>query len=169
MKKLKLAAAALLWASCAASLTAQAGPGDATGQAQLAKSHVIFRAGSQPSFKGGAESFSGNVRVDPMFPAGERASFGGSTVTFQPEARSAWHTHPAGQYLIVTSGIGWTQSWGGPVDEIRVGDVVWCPPGVKHWHGASPTATMSHITLAGTVDGKNVEWMEHVSAQQYHK
>jgi quercetin dioxygenase-like cupin family protein len=169
MKQLEFATVALLCAACLASLDAHAGSAVAEDQAHLAKPQVIFRAGSQPSFKGGAESFTGDVRVDPMFPAGERASFGGATVTFQPGARSAWHTHPAGQYLIVVSGIGWTQAVGGPVDEIRVGDVVWCPPGVKHWHGASPNAAMSHITLAGTLDGKNVEWMEHVSEKQYRR
>lgn len=169
MKQLHIAAVALLWAACAASHPGQAAAPGAASQAQAAKSQVIFRAGSQPSFKGGADNFTGNVRVDPMFPAGERASFSGGTVTFEPGARSAWHTHPAGQYLIVTAGTGWTQARGGPVEEIRVGDVVWCPPGVKHWHGASPTTAMSHIALTATIDGKNVEWMEKVSEQQYRK
>jgi quercetin dioxygenase-like cupin family protein len=163
MKKSHVAAVALL--SLAGSLThaARAEP------PQAQKTQVIFRAGSQPSFVGGADNFTGNVRVDPMFPAGERASYSGGQVTFQPGARSAWHTHPAGQYLIVTAGTGWTQSWGGPVEEIRAGDVVWCPPGVKHWHGAAPAAAMTHIALTGSVDGKSVQWLEKVSDQQYRR
>jgi quercetin dioxygenase-like cupin family protein len=132
-------------------------------------SQTIIRVGSQPSSKGGADTFTGNVRIDPLFPSGAPASFSGGAVTFEAGARSAWHTHPAGQYLIVTSGAGWTQQWGGPVTEIRAGDVVWCPPGVKHWHGASPTASMTHIALTGTVNGKNVEWLEKVGDDQYRK
>jgi quercetin dioxygenase-like cupin family protein len=132
-------------------------------------SQIIFRAGSQPSSKGPAQYFSGNVRVDPMFPPKEAAAYSGGLVTFEPGARSAWHTHPAGQYLIVTAGTGWTQEWGGPVVGLHPGDVVWCPPGVKHWHGATAATTMSHIALTGTVDGKNVEWMEKVSDEQYRK
>jgi quercetin dioxygenase-like cupin family protein len=146
-----------------------ASSGATLGQVQPEQSQIIFRAGSQPSFKGSADTFIGNVRVDPLFPAGDRASFSGGTVTFEPGARSAWHTHPAGQYLIVTAGTGWTQVWGGPIEEIHAGDVVWCPPGVKHWHGASASTAMTHIALTGTVNGKNVEWMEKVSDQQYRK
>src|SRR5687767_14991375 len=126
-------------------------------------------AGSRPATKGPAEYFTGNVRVDPLFAAKDTAPFSGAYVTFEPGARSAWHTHPAGQHLIVTSGVGWTQAWSGPVAEIRAGDVAWRPPGVKHWHGATPTAAMTHIALTGALGGKNVEWLEKVSDEQYRK
>ena len=131
-------------------------------------SQTILRAGSQGSFDGPTEFFTGNVRVDRLFPANDTAHFSGAYVTFEPGARSAWHTHPTGQHLIVTAGVGRTQAWGGPITEIREGDVVWCPPGVKHWHGASPTTAMTHIALTGTVNGKNVEWMEKVTDAQYN-
>ena len=133
----------------------------------LAASQTVSRAGSQPAAKGPAEYFTGNVRVDPLFAAKDTAPFSGAYVTFEPGARSAWHTHPAGQHLIVTSGVGWTQEWDGPTVEIHAGDVIWCPPGVKHWHGASPTTAMTHIALTGTVGGKNVEWLEKVTDAQY--
>ncbi|HUJ89054.1 MAG TPA: cupin domain-containing protein [Syntrophorhabdales bacterium] len=132
------------------------------------ESQTIFRAGSQPSAKGSAEYFTGNVRIDPLFPANDTAHFSASYVTFEPGARSAWHIHPAGQHLIVTSGVGRTQEWGGPIQEIKAGDVIWCPPKVKHWHGASPTTAMTHIAITGTINGKNVEWMEKVSDEQYN-
>jgi quercetin dioxygenase-like cupin family protein len=103
-----------------------------------------------------------------LFPANDSAHFSGATVTFEPGARSAWHIHPAGQHLLVTAGVGRTQEWGGPIVEIKPGDVIWCPPGVKHWHGASPTTAMTHISLTGTIDGKNVEWMEKVTDEQYN-
>ena len=112
--------------------------------------------------------FTGNVRVDRLFPANDAAPFSGAYVTFEPGARSAWHTHPTGQHLIVTAGVGRTQAWGGPIEEIKAGDVIWCPPQVKHWHGASPTTAMTHIALTGTINGKNVEWMEQVTDEQYH-
>ena len=128
---------------------------------------MITRSGSQPSSTGPAEYFTGDVRIDPLFADNESAPYGGAYVTFQPGARSAWHTHPAGQRLIVTHGVGRTQQWGGAVEEIGVGDVVWCPPGVKHWHGASPTSAMTHIALTGVHDGHNVEWLEKVSDEQY--
>lgn len=131
------------------------------------QSQTIMRAGSQASSKGPAEYFTGNVRVSPLFPANPTTPVSGAYVSFDQGARSAWHTHPAGQHLIVTAGAGWIQEWGGPVTEIREGDVVWCPPGVKHWHGASPTSAMTHIALTGTVNGKNVEWMELVNDAQY--
>ena len=131
------------------------------------QSQTIVRAGSQASGKGPAEYFTGNVRVSPLFPANPITPVSGAYVSFDQGARSAWHTHPAGQHLIVTAGAGWIQEWGGPVTEIREGDVVWCPPGVKHWHGASPTSAMTHIALTGTVNGKNVEWMELVNDAQY--
>ena len=127
----------------------------------------IKRSGSQPSTKGPAEWFTGTVRIDPLFDAPPPARAAGARVTFEPGARTAWHTHPLGQTLIVTAGFGRAQRWGGPVEEIRPGDVVWFPPGEKHWHGASPTTAMTHIAIQEKLDGKAVEWMEHVSAEQY--
>jgi quercetin dioxygenase-like cupin family protein len=153
----------------AASLLALAatpfGASEAIGQDR--KSQTVSRAGSQPSAKGPAQYFTGNVIVEPLFAPKDTAPFAGGHVTFEPGARSNWHTHPAGQHLIVTRGVGWTQEWGGATVEIRAGDVVWCPPGVKHWHGATPTTTMSHIALTGTAGGKNVDWMEAVTDAQY--
>lgn len=137
--------------------------------AQDKTSQTVTRAGSPPSTKGPAEYFTGNVRVEPLFAANESAPYSGAYVTFEPGARSNWHTHPTGQRLIVTQGVGRTQEWGGPITEIRAGDHIWCPPGVKHWHGASPTTAMTHIALTGARDGKNVEWMEKVTDQQYGK
>jgi quercetin dioxygenase-like cupin family protein len=107
------------------------------------KSQTISRAGSQPSAKGSAEYFTGNVRIDPLFPANDSAHFSGAYITFEPGARSAWHIHPTGQHLLVTAGVDRTQEWGGSIVEIKPGDVIWCPPGVKHWHGASPTTAMT--------------------------
>jgi quercetin dioxygenase-like cupin family protein len=127
----------------------------------------IKRVGSRPSGKGPAEYFTGSVRVDPLFEAPEPARVRGAHVTFEPNARTAWHTHPLGQTLIVTSGLGWVQRWGGPVEEIRHGDVVWFEPGEKHWHGASPTTGMSHIAIQEVLNGSQVDWMEHVSNTQY--
>jgi quercetin dioxygenase-like cupin family protein len=127
----------------------------------------ITRSGSQPSSKGPAENFTGSVRVDPLFQANPPSRTSGAYVTFEPGARSAWHTHPLGQTLIVTAGAGRVQRWGGPVEELRPGDVVWTPPGEKHWHGASPNTAMTHIAIQETVDGKAVEWMEKVSDAQY--
>jgi len=127
----------------------------------------IRRSGSQPSSKGPADWFTGLVRIDPLFEAPEPARVRSASVTFEPGARTAWHTHPLGQTLIVTSGLGWTQCWGGPKEEIRPGDVIWCPPGVKHWHGATPTTAMSHIAIQEALDGKVVEWMEKVSDEHY--
>lgn len=149
---------------------AQSTAGSAASAGGSAKqSQTIMRAGSQASSKGPAEYFTGNVRVSPLFPANPTTPVSGAYVSFETGARSAWHTHPAGQHLIVTAGAGWIQEWGGPVIEIREGDVVWCPPGVKHWHGASPTSALTHIALTGTVNGKNVEWLEKVSDEQYRK
>lgn len=129
----------------------------------------IKRSGSQPSGKGPAEYFTGNVRIDPLFEAPDPARARGASVTFEPGARSAWHTHPLGQTLIVTSGFGWVQSEGGPKQEIRRGDVAWCPPNEKHWHGATPTTAMTHIAIQEPLDGKVVHWMEKVSDEQYVK
>lgn len=151
------------------SLFLLASAGTAFGADQTRPNQLISVAGSQASVKGPAQSFTGNARIDPLFAAKDGVPITGAYVTFEPGARSAWHTHPTGQHLIVTSGVGWTQEWGGPITEIRAGDVVWCPPGVKHWHGATPTTAMTHLALTGTSDGKNVEWMEKVSDDQYRK
>jgi quercetin dioxygenase-like cupin family protein len=129
----------------------------------------IIRNGSRPSARGPAEYFTGAVRVDPLFQAGNPARVSGGHVTFEPGARSAWHTHPLGQTLIVTSGLGWAQAEGGPIEEIRPGDVVWFPPGLKHWHGATPTIAMTHIAITEFQDGKNVDWLEKVSDEQYRR
>ncbi|WP_153111018.1 (R)-mandelonitrile lyase [Propionivibrio limicola] len=150
-------------------LASMASAGNAFAAVTNIPSQKIFEAGSQPSIKGSGDFFTGNVRIDPLFPSNDSAHFSGGQVTFEPGARSAWHIHPTGQHLIVTSGIGWTQEWGGPVVEIHAGDVVWCPPKIKHWHGATPTTAMTHIALTGVQDGKNVEWMEKVSDEQYRK
>ncbi len=127
----------------------------------------ITRAGAQPSGKGPADWFTGTVRIDPLFPAKAPALVAGASVTFEPGARTAWHTHPLGQHLIVTAGCGWVQRDGGPVEEIRPGDVVWFPPGERHWHGATPTTAMTHIAIQEQQDGKAVTWMEKVSDEQY--
>ncbi|MET3292213.1 (R)-mandelonitrile lyase [Brevibacillus fluminis] len=127
----------------------------------------IKRIGSQPSGKGPSEYFTGMVRIDPLFGPTVPARAAGATVTFEPGARTAWHTHPLGQTLIVTAGSGRVQRWGGPIEEIRPGDVVWFPPGEKHWHGASPTTAMTHIAIQEHLDGKAVDWMEKVSDDQY--
>ena len=127
----------------------------------------IKRNGSQPSGKGPADYLTGTVRIDPLFQAPDPARVRGASVTFEPGARTAWHTHPLGQTLIVTAGCGWTQCDGEPIVEIRAGDVIWCPPGHKHWHGAGPTTAMTHIALQEALDGKVVDWMEHVSDAQY--
>jgi len=158
MKRLVLAACALPLSAAFAQTPPAAAP-DMT----------IARAGSQASSKGPAQYFTGGARIDPLFPQRAPMSASGAYVTFEPGARSAWHTHPAGQVLIVTAGVGRVQRWGGPVQEIRPGDVVWTPPGVKHWHGAAPSTAMTHIAIQDTVDGRNVEWMEKVSDEQYGK
>lgn len=129
----------------------------------------IKRAGSQPSSPGPAEWFTGSVRIDPLFQPIAPARAVGVSVTFEPGARTAWHTHPLGQTLIVTSGVGWAQREGGPIEEIRPGDVIWFPPGEKHWHGATPTTTLTHIAIQEQLDGQAVDWLEHVSDEQYRK
>jgi quercetin dioxygenase-like cupin family protein len=127
----------------------------------------INRVGSHPSGKGPAEYFTGSVRMDSRFQRSEPARVGGVIVTFEPGARTAWHTHPLGQTLIVTAGCGWAQREGGPKEEIRPGDIVWFAPGEKHWHGATATTAMTHIAIAEALDGKSVDWMEKVSDEQY--
>jgi quercetin dioxygenase-like cupin family protein len=129
----------------------------------------IKRAGSQPSRKGPAEYFTGAVRIDALFTAPDPARAAGASVTFEPGARTAWHTHPLGQTLIVTAGLGWVQRDGGPVEEIRPGDVVWFPPGLKHWHGATSTTGMTHIAIQEALNGKYVDWMEKVADEQYRR
>ena len=129
----------------------------------------IKRNGSQPSAKGPSDWFTGTVRVDPLFSAEEPARTGGPTVTFEPGARTAWHTHPLGQTLVVTAGSGRVQSWGGSIEEIRPGDVIRFAPGEKHWHGAGPETAVTHIAIQETLNGKAVEWLEHVSDEQYQK
>ena len=127
----------------------------------------VKRSGSQPSGKGPAEYFTGMVRLDPLFQAPAPARVASASVTFEPGARTAWHTHPLGQTLIVTSGSGLAQRWGGPIEQIRPGDVIWFPPGEKHWHGATPTTAMTHLAIQEALDGKTADWMEKVSDEQY--
>lgn len=164
-------------ALCAAVASAQATePKDLPGTPAIAPvpspapspAQHITRAGAQAPVYGAAENFTGRVRVDPLFAVNEHINASLAYVTFEPGARSAWHTHPAGQRLVVTAGEGFTQEWGKPVQTIRVGDVVWCPPGVKHWHGATPSTSMTHLAMSGTANGKSVTWMEKVSDAQYH-
>lgn len=140
--------------------------------AALAETHptiILSRPGAQPSVAGSAENFTGSVRVDSRFQGTAPARIGGGTVTFEPGARTAWHTHPLGQTLIVTAGVGLVQAWDGPVQEIRPGDIVWILPGAKHWHGATATNGMSHIAISESLDGTSVEWMEKVTEEQYRR
>jgi quercetin dioxygenase-like cupin family protein len=161
--------------AAAGSLSAVAAAGAAAAQTPSVTTRArngtmqITRAGSQPSRKGPAEYFTGSVRVDPLFQAPDPARVSGGHVTFEPGARSAWHTHPLGQTLIITSGLGWVQHEGGPIEEVRPGDVVWFPPGLRHWHGATPTTAMTHIAIQESLNGKNVDWLEKVSDEQYRR
>lgn len=143
---------------------ALAGTGVASAQAA---GQDIVRSGSQKAAAGSSEFFTGQVQVEPVWAVNAHVNASGGKVSFEPGARSAWHTHPAGQRLVVLSGTGLTQEWGKPVQEIHAGDVIWCPPGVKHWHGAAPDSAMSHLAVTGVLDGKNVEWMEKVTDAQY--
>jgi quercetin dioxygenase-like cupin family protein len=129
----------------------------------------IRRVGTQPSTKGSANWFTGSVRIDPLFQTPDPALMQCASVTFEPGARTAWHTHPLGQTLIVTAGCGWAQREGGAVEELHLGDVVWFSPGEKHWHGATPTTAVTHIAIQERLDGKVVDWMEHVTDEQYSK
>lgn len=133
------------------------------------QSITITRRGSEPSTQGQAEYFTGSVRIDPLFPVTEPARASAARVTFEPGARTAWHTHPLGQKLIVTAGTGWVQQQSGPVEEICEGDVVLIPPGIKHWHGATATTRMTHIAIQEQLEGKVVVWMEKVSDSQYRR
>lgn len=128
----------------------------------------IKRSGSQPSGKGPKDYFAGTVRIDPLFDAADPARVFGASVTFEPGARTAWHTHPLGQTLIVTAGCGWAQRWGGQKEEIRLGDVIWFPPGEKHWHGATASSAMTHIAIVEKLNGVSADWMEQVSDEQFH-
>jgi 4-carboxymuconolactone decarboxylase len=172
--KTRLVAATVVAVALAAPALAQtrptaAAPGSAAPAAAVQDSNAIriVRGGTQSSRQGPAENFTGSVRVDPLFQAQAPARASGAVVTFEPGARTAWHAHPLGQVLIVTAGTGRVQRWGDAVDEIRQGDVVWIPPGQKHWHGAAPNASMSHIAISEHLDGKSVEWMEKVDDAQY--
>lgn len=129
----------------------------------------IQRTGSKPSVKGPSDWFTGTVRIDPLFDSTAPARVSGASVTFEPGARTAWHTHPLGQHLVITSGLGWIQQEGEPIEEVRPGDVVWFPPGVKHWHGAPPTNAMTHMAIQEAKDGSAVQWLEQVSDKQYNK
>lgn len=165
---MKVLAATAITLSLLASTSAQTNRAGATSaSAQDPRAIRIARRGSQPSRQGPADNFTGSVRVDPLFQANAPARASGSLVTFEPGARTAWHSHPLGQVLIVTAGTGRVQRWGDPVDEIQQGDVVWIPPGQKHWHGAAPNSSMAHIGIVEQLDGKSVEWMEKVSDAQY--
>jgi quercetin dioxygenase-like cupin family protein len=148
-------------------LTVALSLGASAASAEPDKAVSVTRVGTNPSMAGPSSNFTGAVRVDSRFSATAPAKVGGGTVTFEPGARTAWHTHPLGQTLIVTAGVGLVQHWDGEVQEIRPGDIAWIPPGVKHWHGAAPATGMSHIAISETLDGKSVEWMEHVTDEQY--
>ena len=163
------AAEALVRPPCPARLKRFACESSKHTRAERGKGMDIKRAGSQASAKGPSDWFTGTVRIDPLFQAPDPALVQGACVTFEPGARTAWHTHPLGQTLIVTAGYGRAQRWGGPIEEIRPGDVVWFSPGEKHWHGASPTTAMSHIAIQEKKEGKVVDWMEQVSDQQYEQ
>lgn len=167
---MKVLAVAFISLSLLASAVSQA-QADApqAASAQNSPAITITRSGTLQSGKGPAEYFTGAAQVEQLFPAHGPSRVSGGKVTFEPGARSAWHTHPLGQILIVTDGAGWIQQWGGSIQEIREGDVIWIPPGVKHWHGATPTSTMTHIAIQEQLSGKAVEWMEKVTDEQYRK
>ncbi|EJM84326.1 (R)-mandelonitrile lyase [Pseudomonas sp. GM60] len=152
-------------AVCVAAPFASAAGAENSGESRSVQQ--ISRAGSQSSTAGPADYFTGQVRVDPLFPVTNEINASSAYVTFEPGARSAWHTHPAGQRLVVVSGVGLTQEWGKPVQEILPGDVIVCPPGVKHWHGAAPSSAMTHLAVTGAVNGKSVDWLEKVTDDQY--
>ena len=145
---------------------AQAGSGKAPEPGQ--DSQVIYRAGSQQSFKGPEDLFTGEVQVELLFPGNDTAHYSGAYVTFQPGARTAWHLHPAGQHMIVTSGVGLTGTRDGNIVKFKAGDAIWCPPDIDHWHGAAPDSPMTHLVITGSLNGKNVVWKEKVSDAQYH-
>lgn len=170
LRKIYIMKSLIVTSLCAGALAvpASGAMGADTGTASPAASQEVTRNGSRPSTVGPAEFFTGRVRADPVWLANSDIPVSGSMVTFEPGARSAWHVHPGGQRLVVASGLGFTQEWGKPIQQIGPGDVVWCPPGVKHWHGATPTTAMTHMVVTASVNGKNVEWMEKVSDEQYN-
>ncbi|MFC0205738.1 (R)-mandelonitrile lyase [Novosphingobium soli] len=163
--RLSLAALAAAWLLIGPAHAA--GPEPASPSNHKERIMKLYRNGSRPSQRGPAEWFTGAVRLDPLNSPEGPARTGSARVTFEPGARTAWHTHPLGQTLIVTEGVGWTQCEGGPIVELRAGDVVWCPPGHRHWHGATATTAMTHIAIQEALDGKMVEWMEHVTDAEY--
>jgi 4-carboxymuconolactone decarboxylase len=162
MKKLFLVLALLMLVASAA----QAGSGNAPEPGK--DPQMVYQAGSQKSFKGPENLFTGEVKVDLLFPGNDTAHYSGAYVTFQPGARTAWHLHPAGQHMIVTWGVGLTGTRDGIIIEIKAGDAVWCPPDIDHWHGATPDSSMTHLVITGSLNGKNVVWKEKVSDAQYH-
>jgi quercetin dioxygenase-like cupin family protein len=157
MKIKLLVAAAMVSSACFA---ADSGMNEVPGQ-------KISKAGSQASVSAPAEHFTGRARVDPLVATDSNINASAAYVTFEPGSRSDWHTHPKGQYLVVTAGVGLTQEWGKPVQEIHPGDVIWCPPGIKHWHGATRTTAMTHLAMTGSANGESVKWLEKVSDSQY--
>jgi quercetin dioxygenase-like cupin family protein len=173
--RMKLFAAAVISLSLLALAFAQTGRekttsssnGPMTAQSSGPQKMTITRSGERATSRGLEATFTGNVRVEALFPINAPSRMSGGSVTFEPGARSAWHTHPLGQVLIVTAGTGWIQQEGGEKQEIRAGDVIWTPPGVKHWHGGTATSSVMHIALQESLDGKNVNWMEKVSDEQY--
>jgi quercetin dioxygenase-like cupin family protein len=171
MKSLTGTAISLLALASASVYADEATPSQSTTRSasERPQSMTITRNGSQPSSRGAAQYFTGSVRIDPLFQPKEPSRTSVAYVTFEPGARTAWHSHPLGQILIVTAGTGWVQQEGGEKQEIKPGDVVWTPPGVKHWHGASATTAMTHTAITEGLDGKNVEWMEKVSDEQYRR
>jgi quercetin dioxygenase-like cupin family protein len=152
--------------SMAALLVASAASAEPQGNARA--NVEIVRAGTQASAPGPDAYFTGQVKVEPVWPNNEQINATGGYVTFEPGARSAWHIHPSGQRLVVTAGSGLTQEWGKPVQELRTGDVLWCPPGIKHWHGAGPKSRMTHLAVTNMTEGKGVKWLEKVSDEQYN-
>ena len=156
-------------ANDAAGQTASASGASQTVPVQNSETIRIARSDSLQSNKGSDQYFTGSVQVQQLFPAYDPSRTSGGKVTFEPGARSAWHTHPLGQILIVTEGTGWIQQWGGAIEEIRKGDVIWTPAGVKHWHGATPSTAMTHVAIQEQFNGKAVEWMEKVTDEQYRK
>ena len=156
-----------LWTLAMCVAAPLAGAAGSTAADDKPRAQQITRSADQVSTAGPEDYFTGQVRVDPLFAASDEIKASAAYVTFEPGARSAWHTHPAGQRLVVVSGVGLTQEWGKPVQQIHPGDVVVCPPGIKHWHGAAPEGAMTHLAFTGTVDGKNVTWMEKVTDEQY--
>lgn len=152
----------------AACLSAADASGSAPEAGAARSGQQIIRAGDVPAMRGPDEYFTGRVRIDPVWSADPGINASGGLVTFEPGARSAWHTHPAGQRLLVTAGVGLVQEWGKPIQIVRPGDVVMCPPGVKHWHGAARDVAMTHLAVTGTRDGENVNWMEKVTDAQYN-